>query len=670
MSGKRSNQVAYLPLYAIIGLALLPALDIVTILYGSSPRATESNGGDLAGLAVRVATTILFWAGLYVILALLSRAFATRPKGMLLLVARVSVTAIVACVLLYHGALWAFVLANGHPPTTEALVFIRDNAAQIPAHILQTAPIMALASIAVAGLGALLVTALVDRTRHSLDSTAAAPALALAAVLFGAWYMLSGTVVKDSPSLVFMNRDPVQIMQARADDIVAALPERGSAAAGMQNANTNAPVIVILAESLRHDLIESNPEAIPFIREMYDRYVGFDRAYATASHSNLSDLAFWYSQYPLRGPENRGYPADADWRGESLFDIFKGAGYTTGYISSQNELWGGMINWLKTPSVDYFFDSESYDGDTWENEDDEAGLIALVRHGIATAGKIEDSQTLGIARKWIDSLDGSKPFFLGMNLQNTHFSYVVTPGVEQPYQPSDLGFRAVYYRWPEDKKEHVRNRYLNSVRNVDLLLAQFVQYLKQKGIWENCVFVVLGDNGEAFYEHGFGNHSGPMYEEVVRTLAFMKLPANRQQTIEMPVSHIDIAATIPQAVGIELPWSFQGRSVFSEDCDRPVYMFSNAIVGQFGIVDWPWKYLMTTYPYQRQELYNLLEDPGETEDVVARFGEHSTRLREELEDWALVQERYYSNGAYANKLAPAYCGIPGEPARSRSVNLR
>jgi hypothetical protein len=39
----------------------------------------------------------------------------------------------------------------------------------------------------------------------------------------------------------------------------------------MQNANTNAPVIVILAESLRHDLLETNPEAIPFIREMYER---------------------------------------------------------------------------------------------------------------------------------------------------------------------------------------------------------------------------------------------------------------------------------------------------------------------------------------------------------------------------------------------------------------
>jgi arylsulfatase A-like enzyme len=120
-----------------------------------------------------------------------------------------------------------------------------------------------------------------------------------------------------------------------------------------------------------------------------------------------------------------------------------------------------------------------------------------------------------------------KTFFLGMNLQNTHFSYVVTPGAEQPYQPSNLGFRAVYYRWPEAKRSNVRNRYLNSVLNVDQLIEGLRGVSRRKkSLWDECLFVVLGDNGEAFYEHGFGNHSGPMYDEVVRTLAFMKLPAS------------------------------------------------------------------------------------------------------------------------------------------------
>jgi arylsulfatase A-like enzyme len=416
---------------------------------------------------------------------------------------------------------------------------------------------------------------------------------------------------------------------------------------------------VILVESLRHDLLATNPEAIPFIRRMSEENVGFEYPYATASHSNLTDLAFWFSQYPLKGSGKEGFPPDAEWRGDSLFDLFKKYGYRTAYISSQNELWGGMINWLKTPSVDYYFDSESYQGETWENYDDIAGLGGMIRRGIAHAGKVEDSETLAVARRWIEGLGGAQDFFLGMNLQNTHFSYVLSPGAAQPYQPSDLGFRAVYYNWPKDQATNVRNRYLNSVHDVDSLLAGFAQFLKAKGLWEECLFVVVGDNGEAFYEHGFGNHSGPMYEEAVRTLAFMKLPASSSlpnQTVYRPVSHIDIAATIPDVLGIPRPWSFQGRSVFSAEClERSVYMYSNAIVRQYGVVTWPWKYLITTSPRPSEELFNLRDDPQEKSNLVIARATEAAALKDSIFGWATLQEAYYSDEFYKQKAAPDHC---------------
>jgi arylsulfatase A-like enzyme len=461
------------------------------------------------------------------------------------------------------------------------------------------------------------------------------------------------------PSDVFLGRNAQGSAEERTNQQLESLPPRPQSIVPTQTSKKSVPVVVILVESLRHDLLETNPEAIPFIRSMYANHMGFEHAYATASHSNLTDLAFWYAQYPLRAPSKETYPADADWRGVSLFDLFKTNGYTTAYISSQNEKWGAMINWLKTPSVDYFFDSESFDGDTWENYDDEAGLGALIQRGIAQAGKIEDSKTLEVARHWIDSLDGRTPFFLGMNLQNTHFSYVVSPGAAEPYQPSELGFRAVYYRWPESERDRVRNRYLNSVHNVDELLKGFADYLKSKGLWDNVLFVVLGDNGEAFYEHGFGNHSGPMYDEVVRTLAFIKMPAgsgHNEALFERPVSHIDVAATIPDAVGLERPWSFQGRSVLSTDCsDRPIFMYSNALVRQFGVVSWPYKYLFTAAPKEGVELYNLAEDPQERTNLASRSNEAIEQLDAALSRWVTLQYRYYEGSYYLRKSAPDHC---------------
>ena len=85
-----------------------------------------------------------------------------------------------------------------------------------------------------------------------------------------------------------------------------------------------------------------------------------------------------------------------------------------------------------------------------------------MKRGIATAGKIEDSETLRISREWIDSLSSGTPFFLGLNLQNTHFSYVIPEGGEEPFQPSTIDFPTVYYGWPKDKVEEVRNRYFNA----------------------------------------------------------------------------------------------------------------------------------------------------------------------------------------------------------------
>jgi arylsulfatase A-like enzyme len=278
------------------------------------------------------------------------------------------------------------------------------------------------------------------------------------------------------------------------------------------------------------------------------------------------------------------------------------------------------------------------------------------------AGKIEDSQTLEIAKKWIDSLHGNNAFFLGMNLQNTHFSYVLSPGAEQPYQPSELGFRAVYYRWPESERDRVRNRYLNSVLDVDQLLEGFADFLKARGLWDETLFVVLGDNGEAFYEHGFGNHSGPMYEEVVRTLAAIKLPASAsvdRPDTEAPISHIDIAATIPDIAGLPRPWSFQGRSVLSHDCPgRPVLMYSNALVRQFGIVSWPWKYLVTEHPQEAEELYDLAADPDESVNLLEVDRNQSASLRASLMHWVGLQRKYYAENAYLDRLPPNYCSVP------------
>jgi len=577
------------------------------------------------------------------------------------------VYATVTVAMLCQLALWAFVGLNGHLPSAAAVVFLFDNLPLLPWHMAQAGLSVWVGLLAAAALGSFAIVRLATSCSVQRPPRRRSVALLRGGVLVLASMTISIIGMYRAPggandaTVVDVNHpDLILVMDSLPDRSRPIEPDRTRALRARPN------VVVVLVESLRHDLLATTPEAIPFLRDMYETHVGFSHAYATASHSNLSDLAFWFSQYPLRSPGKETFPRDADWRGVSLFDVFKSDGYETAYISSQNEMWGGMINWLETPTLDYFFDSESFDGETWENHDDLAGLAGLIRKGLAQAGKIEDSQTLELAKRWIDTRNRDRPFFLGMNLQNTHFSYVTTPGAAEPFQPSELDFRAVYYRWPEDKSTNVRNRYLNSVLNVDRLLEGFARFLQSRGLWDEVVFVVVGDNGEAFYEHGFGNHSGPMYDEVVRTLAVMKLPGSMGMdgsVVARPVSHIDISASIPEILGLARPWSFQGRSVFSEDCaSRPVFLYSNAIVRQYGIIDWPWKYLVTEFPWRREELYDLARDPREAVDVAAGHRAELAGLRHSLARWMGLQQRYYADSAYRTKAAPDYCkpaDVPG-----------
>lgn len=616
-------------------------------------------------VGIPLVSRLLLWFAGYQLLRGALLALRDVSGSVLVSGAKFALRAALAVTLLYVLFSWAYVVAYGYRLNPAAIQFLVDNLAYVPQHILQTSPGLTVAAL----LGLLCVTALVEfMVRLSLPARGSTLGrryvmVALAA-LAGAWLMTPALTLL-APDLFAAQSDMQQESDPDVSAYLATLESKRVVSAQARQPARRYPVIVILAESLRHDLLTRNPEAIPFLKSLHDDYIGFDYPYATASHSNLTDLAFWYSRYPLKGEGFEGFPVEADWRSDSLFGVFKSAGYKTAYISSQNENWGGMKNWLNTAEVDHFYHSEDYNGETWENFDDLAGLGGMIKRGLATAGKIEDSETLRIAHEWIAGSTRSGPFFLGMNLQNTHFSYVIPAGGEQPYQPADLGFDAVYYRWPEEKKATVRNRYLNAVKNLDGLLRAFADELKARGLWDEALFVVVGDNGEGFYEHGFGNHSGPMYDEAVRTFAVIKPPKSlnlSHHSITFPISHIDIAATIPALAGLAAPQDFQGVSLypFRNKAVRPVFMYSNAIVRQYAIVDWPWKLMLNAHPKQGVELYRLDEDGSETKDIGASSTAPVERLSHDLQRWMSVQGEFYRQRLFLLKTPPAYLDMKGE----------
>lgn len=603
---------------------------------------------DLSPAREQLTTAFPFW----VVTLLVARLTAGPPGG----TRHPRIRLLLACI-------WVFVIITfatlsiasfmklGHFLSHHHLRFGVDNFGRLNLHLLQTAPRLLLAFFFVVAIGSLGLVWVLRNTalNERMGGFFAKVCVALVLLSVAHWFcgFLEGRWPKSFwasliPPPAFSDTDAV----AGGSAFSHWLPrpaERGLP----QYPENKFPVIVILVESLRGDLLSKYPDVIPFLRRLGREGVVFEKAYAPASHSDYSDLSIWYSRYPLLSGARTVWRAEDPRRGVSAFGVFKALGYFTAYISSQNEKWGNMIQWLQVPEVDFFFHSEDFRGATWENWDDLPGLVSLIKKGLATAGKVEDSKTLEVALKWIDSRKHDEAFFLGMNLQNTHFHYVYPPNAERLFRPDEIDFGAVYYTWPKDRLHVVKNRYLNAVYNLDRLLAWFSDELRKRGLWEKCFFVVAGDNGEAFYEHGFGNHSGPMYEECVRTLVVMKPPAGvHAPTPKQPVNLIDLIPGILHLLGVAPPGDFQGVSPFLEPHPRrQVYLHSHAFVVQDGIVSWPWKLLLTRWPQKQQELYNLESDPQEGRNLweenhvlASQLSKMLSRFREEqLAYWLFPQ---------------------------------
>ena len=615
------------------------------------------------------------WSGLLVVCVfgtvfiLVALAPGSRVPRFLLALAMYSVLAIAGSTLLFC---WLEYWVTGYPVTGDALQILVGSPVQASLHLISSDPVMMLL---VLGLFILLLAVAYFSVRLALRAApvASIAARALACIVLAAlgWFAATriasasvsgatfGTLIGNRPG--YFDMDIKHFACTLAPEVAQGAPAAGP--------NQGVPVIVIVMESLRSDVLARYRDAMPNLAALADESVVFDRAWSTSTHTNYATLALWYSRYPLRHTYYTGYPAKAAWRGLSSFEYFKRQGYDTGYFSSQNEKWAEMINWMNVPGVDTFFDSERFDGSTWENPDAQNGLYDMIRRGLARSGKVADGTTLDVAAQWIEA-HSSAPIFVGINLQNTHYNYYIPADEARPYLPDQLGFRAVYGGWPRDQASIVHNRYLNAAHGMDDALGGFIRRLRNSGVWDRAVVLVVGDHGEAFYEHGEGNHSGPAYDEVTRAVALMKLPkgdARNGTHFGRPVSHIDFIPTVIEAAGLPRWSGFQGEPVWWRGATTPIYISVNGLVKENSVVRWPYKLMARNYPSPGIELYDLVTDPAEQQNLVASRQDVALPLLRNLRAWEHCQLSYYADrNAYTTLQPPSYRGdlLLKAPARS------
>lgn len=192
--------------------------------------------------------------------------------------------------------------------------------------------------------------------------------------------------------------------------------------------------------------------------------------------------------------------------------------------------------------------------------------------------------------------------------------------------------------------------FLRLVTEMDFTLGRLFAALERKGLRENTYIVFMSDNGLFRGEHGFGS-KGLHYEESVRVPLFIVGPgiAPGFDNRSLP-SNLDIAPTLLDLAGLEIPANMHGQSlkpVLQErtPLDRdfvllelPQAIPALGVLPAFGLRSQRWKYIQTfedglaagpTF----EELYDLLLDRWEMNNLAdaPEQAERMRALREELE---------------------------------------
>ena len=327
----------------------------------------------------------------------------------------------------------------------------------------------------------------------------------------------------------------------------------------------------------------------------------FERAFAAVPVTLPSHTSMLTGTYPMLSgihdfSGNRLSPLQP-----TMASVLKQAGYQTGAVIAAAVL---DSRFGLNQGFDFYYDHFEF------SRLDEANLDEMERPGNVVAD---------VALDWL-AKNSQKKFFLWMHLYDPHF----------PYHP------------PEPySREYAAQPYDGEIAFADAQVGRLIQFLKEKGIYQNTVIVLAGDHGESLGEHGEKTHGFFIYNATMHVPLIIRLPEQAAaRTVADPVSLVDLMPTVLGAVGVEIPSQVQGHSLLSELRGGQVESVRDRVLyGETFLprIHFNWselrgsenaKYHFIDAP--RPELYDLAKDPGEVHNLFAEKKAVAEEMRAKL----------------------------------------
>jgi membrane-anchored protein YejM (alkaline phosphatase superfamily) len=108
---------------------------------------------------------------------------------------------------------------------------------------------------------------------------------------------------------------------------------------------------------------------------------------------------------------------------------------------------------------------------------------------------------------------------------------------------------------------YIKYNYLTVLKTYDSWLKNFTKLLTDSSLDKNTIVIIKTDHGEEFMEHGSIGHQNFAYQELIHTPLIIKIPNLNGINVNQGTQDIDIAPTVLDLLGLNIPSQFQGQSL-------------------------------------------------------------------------------------------------------------
>ncbi|MBI1387682.1 MAG: sulfatase-like hydrolase/transferase [bacterium] len=214
-------------------------------------------------------------------------------------------------------------------------------------------------------------------------------------------------------------------------------------------------------------------------------------------------------------------------------------------------------------------------------------------------------------------MPSGKPWFLQVNYAGPHDPVDVTNRMHDWYREANFPPPVHNTKFDEETHQNIRRNYSAMVENIDRWTGTFIQELERRGELDNTLILYSSDHGEMLGDHDLWAKTQPFHPSACVPLVIAGPGVSGDRVVSNPSATLDIAATILDYAGLEIPADMDSRSlkpVLRGDADSVRDHVLSGLNPWRMVFDGRYKLVLNYGKSKETLLFDLLNDPQELEN--------------------------------------------------------